>query len=83
MEKKSGKLNLFKIGLYMNNKIELTEEELQMIYAGLIMYGNNLMDKCNDISCEDNIVDLLSIRSKQYYRLARKITDYMKGRTNQ
>ncbi len=45
-----------------------------------MMYGNNLMDKCKDISCEDNIVDLLSIRSKQYYSLARKITDYMKPR---
>lgn len=56
----------------MNNKIELTEEELQMIYAGLMMYGNNLMDKCKDISCEDNIVDLLSIRSRKYYKLAKK-----------
>lgn len=64
----------------MNNKIELTEEELQMIYAGLIMYGNNLSDKCKDILCEDDIVDLLLNRSKQYYRLARKITDYMKPR---
>ena len=64
----------------MGSKIELTEEELQMIYAGLMMYGNNLMDKCKDISSEDNIIDMLSIRSKQYYRLARKITDYMKPR---
>ena len=64
----------------MGSKIELAEEELQMIYAGLMMYGNNLMDKCKDISSEDNIIDMLSIRSKQYYRLARKITDYMKPR---
>lgn len=64
----------------MGSKIELAEEELQMIYAGLMMYGNNLTDKCKDVSYEDNIVDLLSIRSKQYYRLARKITDYMKTR---
>ncbi len=64
----------------MGSKIELAEEELQMIYAGLMMYGNNLMDKCKDISSEDNIIDMLSSRSKQYYRLARKITDYMKPR---
>lgn len=64
----------------MSNKIELMEEELQMIYAGLMTYGNNLTDKCKDVSYEDNIVDLLSIRSKQYYRLARKITDYMNSR---
>ena len=64
----------------MNSKIELTEEELQMIYAGLMMYGNNLMDKCKDISSEDNIIDMLSSRSKQYYSLARKITDYMEPR---
>ena len=63
----------------MGSKIELAEEELQMIYAGLMMYGNNLMDKCKDISSEDNIIDMLSSRSKQYYRLA-KITDYMKPR---
>ena len=64
----------------MGSKIELAEEELQMIYAGLMMYGNNLLDKCKDISSEDTIVDLLSNRSKQYYSLARKITDYMKPR---
>ena len=58
----------------MGNKMEFTQEELQLLYAACMSYGERLSGIIKSISNEgENIVNGLSDSGN----LARKITEYM------
>lgn len=62
----------------MGNKMEFTQEELQLLYAACMSYGERLSGIIKSISNEgENIVNGLSDRAKDSWNLARKITEYM------
>lgn len=61
----------------MNNKINFTQEELQLLYAACMNYGDKLSEIIKSIPNEGNIIDRLSDRAKDSWSLARKITSYM------
>lgn len=64
----------------MNNRIIFTQEELQLLYAACMSYGNKLSQILKSIPNEGEIVlDKLSDRAKESWNLARKITEYMEG----
>lgn len=64
----------------MDNKMEFTQEELQLLYAACMSYGEKLSQVLKNIPNEGEIVlDKLSDRSKDSWNLARKITGYMEG----
>lgn len=63
----------------MDNEMEFTQEELQLLYAACMSYGDKLSQILKSIPNEGEIVlDKLSDRVKESWRLARKITEYMK-----
>lgn len=65
----------------MDNKINFTQEELQLIYAACMSYGDKLAEIKKSISNEKKIVlDNLTDRAKESWNLARKITEYMEDR---
>lgn len=62
----------------MENRIEFTQEELQLLYAACMSYGDKLSRIIKSIpNEEENIVNGLSDRAKDSWNLARKITGYM------
>lgn len=62
----------------MNNKINFTQEELQLLYAACMNYGDKLSGIIKSIPNEGEIVlDKLSDRAKDSWNLAQKITEYM------
>lgn len=62
----------------MNNKMKFTQEELQLLYAACMSYGDKLSQILKSIPNEGEIVlDKLSDRAKESWNLARKITEYM------
>lgn len=64
--------------LIMNNKVNFTQEELQLIYAACMSYGDKLSQVLKSILNEGEIVlDRLSDKAKESWNLARKITEYM------
>lgn len=64
----------------MDNKINFTQEELQLLYAACMSYGNKLSGIIKSIPNEgENIIDRLSDRAKDSWNIARKITGYMEG----
>lgn len=64
----------------MDNRINFTQEELQMLYAACMSYGDKLSQVLKSIPNEGGIVlDNLSDRAKESWNLARKITEYMEG----
>lgn len=64
----------------MDNKINFTQEELQLLYAACMSYGDKLSGIIKSIpNEEENIVNGLSDRAKDSWNLARKITEYMEG----
>ena len=63
----------------MDNKIELTQEELQLLYTACMSYGDRLSGIVKSIPNEEKmIVDSLSNRAKESWNLAQKITLYLK-----
>lgn len=63
----------------MDNKIELTQEELQLLYTACMSYGDRLSGIVKSIPNEEKmIVDSLSNRAKDSWNLAQKITSYLK-----
>lgn len=56
-------------------KIEFTQEELQLLYAACMSYGDKLSEIIKSIPNEET--DRLSDRAKDSWNLARKITEYM------
>lgn len=63
----------------MDNKLEFTQEELQLLYAACMSYGERLSGIIKSIPNEgENIVNGLSDRAKDSWNLAIKIAKYMK-----
>lgn len=60
----------------MDNRIRFTQEELQLLYAACMSYGDKLSEIIKSIPNEKT--DSLSDRAKDSWNLARKITEYMK-----
>lgn len=66
----------------MDNKINFTQEELQLLYAACMSYGDKLSGIIKSIpNEEENIVNGLSNRAKDSLSLARKITEYMEDKS--
>lgn len=64
----------------MDNKINFTQEELQLLYAACMSYGNTLSQIFKSIPNEEEIIlNRLSDRAKDSWNLARKITGYREG----
>lgn len=58
--------------------MNFTQEELQLIYAACMSYGDKLSEIKKNIPNESEIVlDNLANRAKDSWNLARKITRYM------
>lgn len=53
-------------------KITLTEEELQLIYAACMSYGDKLSGIIKSISNESSVIDELADKAKKSWELARK-----------
>lgn len=54
-------------------KPQFTDDELQLIYAALMAYGNKLSDMAKEIPNEMGVVDKMTDRAKDSWMLARKI----------
>ncbi len=63
----------------MDNKIRFSQEELQLLYAACMSYGDKLSDIVKSIPNEAETANGLSERAKDSWNLARKITKYMEG----
>ena len=64
----------------MDNKMDFTQEELQLLYAACMSYGDKLSQILKSIPNEGEIIlNRLSDRAKDSWNLARKITGYMEG----
>ena len=61
-----------------NMETDFTQEELQMIYAACMAYGNKLSDMAKEIPNEIEIVDSLADRAKEAWQLARKAANVSK-----
>lgn len=61
----------------MDNKINFTQEELQLLYATCIAYGNDLHEIIKKIVNCNKAVNLLDDVASNCFKLARKITGYM------
>lgn len=54
-------------------KPQFTDDELQLIYAALMAYGNKLSDMAKEIPNETEVVDKMTDRAKDSWMLARRI----------
>lgn len=54
-------------------KPQFTDDELQLIYAALMTYGNKLSDMAKEIPNETKVVDKMTDRAKDSWMLARRI----------
>lgn len=62
----------------VDNRMNFTQEELQLLYAACMSYGDKLSEIKKSIPDEmENILDKLADRAKESWSLARKITGYM------
>lgn len=59
----------------MDKKMNFTQEELQMLYAACMSYGDKLSEVIKSIPNEET--NNLSDRVKDSWNLARKITGYL------
>ena len=67
----------------MDKTLEFTQEELQLIYAACMNYGDKLAEIKKSIPNEGEIVlDNLADRAKESWNLAREITEYMEDKSN-
>lgn len=58
-----------------NKNINLTEDELQLIYAACMSYGDKLSNIVKEIPNESFLVDGLADKAKKAWNLARKICE--------
>ena len=66
------------MGKIMNKILEFTQDELQLLYAACMNYGDKLAEIKKSIPNEGEIVlDNLADRAKESWNLARKITEYL------
>ena len=69
----------------MDNRINFTQEELQLLYAACMSYGDKLSEIVKSIPNEPFAINGLghmhglADRAKDSWNLARKITGYMEG----
>ncbi len=63
----------------MDNKTIFNQEELQLLYATCMSYGDKLSDIVKSIPNEMESTNRLSDRAKDSWNFARKITEYMEG----
>ena len=62
----------------MSDKVNFTQEELQLIYTACMSYAEKLVGIIECIPIEEDFIrDVISKKTNKYYRLARKITEYM------
>ena len=62
----------------MDNGINFTQEELQLLYAACMSYGDRLSNILKSIPNEkESIIDGLSDSAKESWNLAKKLTEYM------
>ena len=54
-------------------KPQFTDDEIQLIYAALMAYGNKLSDMAKEIPNETEVVDKMIDRAKDSWMLARRI----------
>jgi len=67
----------------MDKTLEFTQEELRLLYAACMSYGDKLSQVLKSIPNERGIIlDSLSDRAKDSWNLARKITEYMEDKDN-
>ena len=67
----------------MNKTLEFTQEELQLLYAACMSYGDKLSEIVKSIPDEGKILlDNLADSAKDSWNLARKITEYMEDKSN-
>lgn len=59
----------------MDKTLKFTQEELQLLYAACMSYGDKLSEIIKSIPNEET--DRLSDRAKESWNLARKIIEYM------
>ena len=59
----------------MENNKQFTEEDIQLIYAALMEYGNKLYNMSKEVPNESEITNKLTDRAKQSWNLARKVLD--------
>lgn len=63
----------------MDNKINFTQEELELLYAACMSYGDKLLDILKSIPNGGRIVhNKLLDQAKESWNLAKKITEYIK-----
>ncbi len=60
--------------------MDFTQNELQLLYAACMSYGDKLSEIIKSIPNEVETTDGLSDRAKESWNLARKITEYMEGK---
>lgn len=64
--------------IVMDNRISFSQEELQLLYAACMSYGDKLSQILKSIPNEgETVLDKLSDKAKDSWNLARKITEYM------
>ena len=62
----------------MDNKMNFTQEELYLLYAACMSYGDKLEEIKKSIPNEGEVVlDILSNKANKSWNLAVKITRYM------
>jgi hypothetical protein len=59
--------------------MKFTKEELELIYAACMLYGNQLFDMMRKIPNENEITDMMGDKAKESWDLARKVTNYMES----
>ncbi len=57
--------------------IELSKEDLQLIYAACMSYGEKLSDMTKGIPNEEEVSRSLYAKAKEAWKLDQKITEYM------
>ena len=62
--------------IVMDNKINFTQEELQLLYAACMSYGDKLLEIIKSIPNEET--SKLSDKANYSWNIARKITEYLK-----
>lgn len=56
-----------------------SRNELNLMYAACMAYGNKLFEMAREIPNEPKIVDVLSKKAKESWNMAVKITDYLEN----
>lgn len=61
----------------MDKRINLTQEELQLIHVACMMYGNELADISKSSSPTGSMSKSLKERAEEFWNLGKKIKGYM------